>query len=124
MTTIKQGVFTGAAVFGFLKAWNGNRKTNKALRRKRKGKELTPEQGQLLAKYNGQLPEEIEVMQGFKTYTGIAVAAIGMVLGWLGVGETDSAALSAQIVGALDQVLTVGGLLFAAYGRAKAKPAT
>jgi hypothetical protein len=62
-------------------------------------------------------------MNGFKTYTGIAVAALGMVLGWLGVGETESAALAAQLLGALDQILTVGGLLFAAYGRAKAKPA-
>jgi hypothetical protein len=67
--------------------------------------------------------DEVLTMNGFKTYTGLAVAAIGMVLGWLGVGETDSAALSSQIVGALDQIVTVGGLLFAAYGRAKAKPA-
>lgn len=62
-------------------------------------------------------------MNGFKTYTGIAAAALGVVLGWLGVGETESAALSAQIVAALNELLTVGGLLFAAYGRAKAKPA-
>ena len=66
--------------------------------------------------------EEVS-MNGFKTYTGIAAAALGVVLGWLGVGDTESAALSAQIVAALNELLTVGGLLFAAYGRAKAKPA-
>ena len=61
-------------------------------------------------------------MQGYKTYTGIAVAVLGVLLGWLGVGESEAGTLAAQIGGVLDQVLTVGGLLFAAYGRAKAKP--
>ena len=62
------------------------------------------------------------MLEGKKTYLGIAAAALGIILGWLGIGQTDSAELSAQIVGAVDNVLTVGGLLLAAYGRAKAKP--
>jgi hypothetical protein len=49
VTTVKQGVFAGAAAFGFLKAANQNRKTNRALRRKARGKELTPEQERLVA---------------------------------------------------------------------------
>ena len=61
-------------------------------------------------------------MHGYKTYTGIAVAVLGVLLGWLGVGESEATTLAGQIGSVLDQVLTVGGLLFAAYGRAKAKP--
>lgn len=63
------------------------------------------------------------MLQGKKTYLGLLAAAVGVLLGWAGVGGDEAATLSQQIVGALDQVLTVGGLLFAAYGRAKAKPA-
>lgn len=120
MNTVKRGVFTGAAAFGFLKAWNSNRKANKARRRKRKGKELTPEQERLIVEL-GEV--EVSSMQGLKTYTGILVALIGVVLGWMGLGDAESAELSAKIVASLDQVITIGGLLFAAYGRAKAKPA-
>jgi hypothetical protein len=46
-----------------------------------------------------------------------------LVLGWFGVGDAEATDLTAKIVGSLDQILTVGGLLLAAYGRAKAKPA-
>ena len=120
MSAVKRGVFTGAAAFGFLKAWNGNRKVNKALRRKRKGKPLSKEQERLIAGLKGREPEAL--MQGYKTYTGIVVAALGMVLGWMGIGGEEASTLSAQIVGSLDQIITVAGLLFAAYGRAKAKP--
>lgn len=62
------------------------------------------------------------MLQGKKTYLGIAAAVVGVILGWLGVGGEEGSTLATQIVGALDQILTVGGLLFAAYGRAKAKP--
>ena len=89
----------------------------KAARKARKGEPLTEQETEVLK------TPEVTVLQGKKTYLGIAATAIGLVLGWVGVGETDSAALSAQIVAALDQILTVGGLLLAAYGRAKAKPA-
>ena len=80
-------------------------------RRARLGKPLLP------------ITQEDETMQGYKTYLGIATAALGFVLGLLGISDADASTLSAQIVGALDQILTVGGLAFAAYGRAKAKPA-
>lgn len=117
---ITQGMRRGAAVFGFFAAMNRNRKANKARRRKRKGKELTPEQERLIVEL-GEV--EVSSMQGLKTYTGILVALIGVVLGWMGLGDAESAELSAKIVASLDQVITIGGLLFAAYGRAKAKPA-
>lgn len=69
----------------------------------------------------GEAPKGVS-MKGFKTYTGILIAALGFVLGLLGLGDVESAQLSAQIVAALNEVLTVGGLAFAAYGRAKAQP--
>jgi hypothetical protein len=50
------------------------RQTNKARRRKRKGKTLTPEQEQLLEKH-GQGPKEIPMLQGKLTHTGAGVAA-------------------------------------------------
>ena len=62
------------------------------------------------------------MLKGKKTYIGILAAAIGFALSRLGIGGDEATALSGQIVGALEDVLTVGGLLFAAYGRAKAKP--
>jgi hypothetical protein len=95
-----------------------NKAYRKARRKAKRGEVLTEDEYETL-----NATQEVSAMNGFKTYTGIAVAALGFVLGLLGVGESDSAALSSQIVAALDQVLTVGGLLFAAYGRAKAKPA-
>jgi len=66
--------------------------------------------------------EETSMFNGMRTYIGIATAAVGVVLGWLGVGQAESSELAGQIVGALDQVLTVAGLALAAYGRAKAQP--
>jgi len=84
------------------------------------------------ARRNGPLPDDPGEsfdtdepggsMNGYKTYSGIVVALIGVVLGWLGVGDTEAGTLASQIGGALDQVLTIGGLVLAAYGRAKAKP--
>jgi hypothetical protein len=68
---------------------------------------------------------------GKKTYLGIAAAGIGVVLGWLGIGECDPTvvdaacqsadALSAKLVTAVNDILMVGGLALAAYGRKKAK---
>jgi hypothetical protein len=125
----------GAFAVQVLREWapfseetRNRRAANKRARRIRKGKcicdaeladEYCPQHG---TKVLSDDTKETETMNGFKTYTGIAIALLGVVLGWLGVGESDSAALSAQIVGAIDQLLTVGGLAFAAYGRAKAQP--
>ena len=123
------GKFFGSAAVSAIREWNplspenyARRDRNKAYRKARKkfrrGQTLTAEEVEIL-----NTTQEVDMLEGKKTYLGIAAAVIGVVLGWFGVLEADSAALSAQIVGALDQVLTVGGLLFAAYGRAKAKPA-
>lgn len=123
------GKFVGSAAVAAIKEWNPfgpeayerrdrNKAYRKARRKFKRGETLTAEEIATLKQ-----TVEVTTMNGFKTYTGIAVAALGFVLGLLGVGDTESAELSAKIVGALDQVLTVGGLLFAAYGRAKAKPA-
>lgn len=95
-----------------------NKAYRKARRKEKRGEPLDEKESQILNQ-----TVEVHMLQGKKTYLGILAAGIGLVLGWVGVGD-EGGALSAQIVGALDQVLTVGGLLFAAYGRAKAKPAT
>ena len=94
-----------------------NKAYRKARKKARRGETLTEQELQILNQ-----PQEGS-MAGYKTYSGIAVALIGVVLGWLGVGETEAGTLSAQIGSAIDQVITVAGLLLAAYGRAKAKPA-
>jgi len=94
-----------------------NKAYRKARRKEKRGEPLDEKESQILNQ-----TVEVHMLQGKKTYLGILAAGIGLVLGWVGVGD-EGGALSAQIVGALDQVLTVGGLLFAAYGRAKAKPA-
>ena len=66
-------------------------------------------------------PEEDKAMlTGYKTYLGIATAGVGFVLGLFGIGDSEASTLAAQIIGALDQVLTVFGLALATYGRAKA----
>jgi hypothetical protein len=121
VSAVEQGIRRGAFTFGFLKAWVTNRKAGKARRKARRkfkrGETLTADEVAILKQ-----TEEV-TMNGFKTYTGIAVAALGLVLGLLGIGDTEASTLAAQIVGALDQILTAGGLAFAAYGRAKAKPA-
>lgn len=93
-----------------------NKAYRKARRKQKRGETLTEQEAQILNQ-----PQEGN-MAGYKTYTGIVVALLGVVLGWLGVGEAEAGTLATQIGGALDQVLTVGGLLFAAYGRAKAQP--
>lgn len=50
-------------------------------------------------------------MDGKKTYTGIAIVVIGLVMSWLGIGgETEAA----ELVTAGAQVF---GLLVATYGR-------
>ena len=90
----------------------------KARKKQKRGEPLTEQDRQILNQ-----TQEVDMLQGKKTYLGIATVAIGLVLGWLGVGEADAQGLTAQIVGSLDQILTVGGLAIAAYGRAKAKPA-
>lgn len=99
--------------------WVDKRPLSKEARERRKAKRAARKSGQAV-------PVEGEgiSMQGYKTYTGILVALIGVGLGWFGVGESEAGTLAAQIGGVIDQVLTIGGLLFAAYGRAKAKPAS
>lgn len=77
---------------------------------------------ELAEEFNSTDDKETAMLNGYKTYLGIITAAVGFVLGLFGIGDSESSALSAQLVGALDQILTVGGLLFAAYGRAKATP--
>lgn len=72
-------------------------------RRARKGKPLL------------NLDEDV-TMDGKKTYSGIAIALLGFVLGWLGVGGESEAT----------QLVTHGselvGLIIATYGRYAAKP--
>ena len=62
-------------------------------------------------------------MEGKKTYTGIAITAIGLLLGWLGIGGAEDAQ---QVVNAGTEAVSAGmqviGLLVAIYGRYKAKP--
>lgn len=57
-----------------------------------------------------------EMLQGKKTYLGIIIAGIGVVLGWAGIGgeqeATELVTHGAEIV----------GLLIAMYGRWAAKP--
>jgi hypothetical protein len=92
-----------------IRAGKAARKGFRAWRNRRRAKKGLP-------------PKEGNGMQGFKTYTGILVAAIGVVLGWLGLGDAESSELAARIVAAINELLTIGGLLFAAYGRKVAKP--
>ena len=62
-------------------------------------------------------------MEGKKTYTSIAVAALALVLGWLGLGgETDATELVDAGFQAWDRVVALIALLGATYGRYKAKP--
>ena len=56
-------------------------------------------------------------MDGFKTYSGIIVAFIGMLCTTFKVNFT-----TAEIQPIVDAGITLVGLLFAAYGRYKAKP--
>jgi len=116
--------------------WRRNRVGNKI------GRKLFPKitarrEAKRAANKSGQaIPAEVveeSMFSGKKTYIGIATAAIGIVLGWFGLGECDPTVvdvvcqnadqLSARITASINEVITIGGLLLAAYGRAKAKPA-
>ena len=55
-------------------------------------------------------------MDGKKTYSGIAIAALAFVLNWLGVGDEETAT---QLVLHGTELV---GLLIATYGRYAAKP--
>ena len=62
-------------------------------------------------------------MEGKKTYTGIAITILGLVLGWAGIGGPDDAQ---AVVDAGANLYSTGvqlfGLLVAIYGRWAAKP--
>ena len=70
------------------------------------------------------------MLKGKKTYLGILTIVVGLVLGWFGIGECDPSVVDAvcqnadqittKITGAIDELLEIGGVLLAAYGRAKA----
>jgi len=98
--------------------WLDHKPFSKEARARRKAKRAARKSGQDAPVESVEKP----MLKGKKTYLGILAAGLGLVLGWVGVGEVDASTLSAQFVAALDQILTVGGLLFAAYGRANAKP--
>lgn len=63
------------------------------------------------------------MLNGKKTYIGIAVAAVGLLLGWLGIGGQEEAS---ELVNAGAEtwvhVIEFAGLLVATYGRWAAKP--
>lgn len=73
MNTVKRGVFTGAAAFGFLKAWRQNFKANRARRRKRKGKELTPEQERLISEL-GETEVSMAANTGLRSSSNMVIA--------------------------------------------------
>lgn len=135
MNTIKRGVFTGAAAFGFLKAMNTNRKVNRALRRKRKGKTLTEEQEQLVAENTSTvtLPDGKTVIQraeptiALRTSTKAGIAGIAGLLPIIqGIQEiefpwpwVESFTNSDLFV----QIATIGGMwLVARLSRSPAQP--
>lgn len=72
-------------------------------RRARKGKPLLDVDGDIN-------------MDGKKTYSGIAITALGLVLNWLGVGDESTATAIVTIC------MELGGLILATYGRWAAKP--
>lgn len=75
-------------------------------RRARKGKPLIEDS-----------QEDFDMLNGKKTYIGIAIAVVGFVMNWLGIGDENTAT----------ELVTHGaelfGLLVATYGRLVAKPA-
>jgi hypothetical protein len=93
----------GAFAFGFLSAWIEKRKAKR--RRKKRFEEL------------GIPFEEDMMLKGKLTYTGIAVTAVSVVLGWFGVGDE---AAAAQIV---QHGAELVGLVIALYGRYRASQA-
>lgn len=67
--------------------------------------------------------EDLDMLEGKKTYIGIATTLVGLLLGWLGIGGAEDAqSLVDAVVQSIDTVLQAGGLLIATYGRWKAKP--
>jgi len=133
------GKFFGSAAMSAIREWNPlsqeayerrdrNKAYRKARRKAKRGETLTEQESQIL-----NTTQEVDMLAGKKTYLGIAAAGLGMVLGWLGLGECDPAVadaacqnadqIGARIVAAVNEIIMIGGLLFAAYGRAKAKPA-
>ena len=99
-----------------LRAYRNAREAFRVFNQARKGRKLRKEIGIML--------------EGKKTYIGIATVVLGLVLSWLGIGQCDPGAadcqsaesFAAQIVDNAGQLITLLGAAFAAYGRAKAKP--
>jgi len=60
-------------------------------------------------------------MQGWKTFVGLVIAAVGAFLTQTGYDATLVQELQAEVVGLADNLMTWGGLLYAAYGRIVAK---
>ena len=58
----------------------------------------------------------MKVLEGFKTYSGLLVAAIGLVLSLLKVNLTNE-----DIQPIVDALIIAAGLIVAAYGRAVTK---
>lgn len=56
-------------------------------------------------------------MEGYRTYTGLVVSAIGLILSLLKINITTE-----EIQPIVNALLEAGGLLYATYGRYKAKP--
>lgn len=100
---------------------------NRAKRKARRAYRKAARRGETVSQPNER---DQNMLAGYKTYIGIGTALLGVVLGWLGIGEcapgavdcTSAETLSGQIMAAIDQIVIVAGLLFASYGRAKAKP--
>lgn len=62
-------------------------------------------------------------LEGKKTYIGIAITTLGIVLGWLGVGgEAEAQTIVDNIMQVGDKILILWGLLQSIYGRWAAKP--
>lgn len=65
-----------------------------------------------------------ELMQGKKTYTGLAIALIGTLNqngGW-GLDQATVEIMATKLVDNFDVILQLGGLVLATYGRSVAKP--
>lgn len=91
--------------------------------------------GKPLLKVDFSDDKEFPIMlRGSLTYSGVLVALVGVVLGWLGVGEclpADAASgvcvassdLASRLVAAVDEIVTIVGIVIAARGRARIKQA-
>lgn len=100
----------------FSEGARARRKAKRAARKAQRQRQPDEASGEFLSNSN---EEGGIVLQGKKTYIGIATAVLGFLLARLGLGD-ESSGLSAELVGAADELLTVVGLALAAYGRAKA----